>query len=77
MLTGEHALFVTDVPSHLLPADRLNAQQSKPCHICNTSCTIRGMRNHVGGHVLRFMRSGAQGKVSNAVTSWKHKLTKS
>jgi hypothetical protein len=54
--TGNNELFVQHVPPHLIPKQKLNAQDSIACLICGGELKVSAMRNHVGHHILLALR---------------------
>jgi hypothetical protein len=49
-------LQVSTSPVHLIPKPKLDPKQKINCQLCKTSQTLSKMRNHVGRHILLYMR---------------------
>lgn len=54
---GHEVLKVLDVPASLVREKPISGHVKIPCLICKETQTVAKMRDHVGGHILRSMRS--------------------
>ncbi|KAF8163984.1 hypothetical protein BJ912DRAFT_1097015 [Pholiota molesta] len=55
-LEGGHSFLINNLPFHLIPKPKLDATSRIPCRLCNSEKPLNKMREHVGQHILRFMR---------------------
>ncbi|KAK7471312.1 hypothetical protein VKT23_002721 [Stygiomarasmius scandens] len=54
---GKLSFYVENLPMHLVPKKKLAARDEVTCFLCGAKLQLSKMRNHVGGHILRNLRS--------------------
>jgi len=59
-IDGNESLIIEDVPDSLIPRQKLSGKDKVPCLLCGQKeITVKDMRKHVGGHILRDIRDCA------------------
>ena len=55
-IDGIHSLLIKNIPDCLVPRTKYGAKEIISCLLCGEDMMLSKMRNHVGSHILHFLR---------------------